>query len=251
MTAYSVIAACAPNLRDVGGLASEDGRRVRPGILYRSSHLAPPAEEVEGIRALGIKAVIDLRSPRERSSAPNTFLANEGVEIAEFDITADFRSGVDPLDHLRNDPGEAGAKLLMKATYKRLPRAAAPALRAAADRIIAGRVPLLVHCTAGKDRTGFVCAMLLIAAGVPAEAAMSDYLQSGGRSHPSVIDATRQIMAHGGLELSDAALGAINGVHRDYLGESFAVIALDYGGPDAYFEALGIDRARLREALLV
>lgn len=250
MVGRSIIAACAPNLRDLGGIPAADGRSIRRGIVYRSSHLAPPTEEVDLIRALGIKSVVDLRSTRERSRAPNTFLEGEGVDIVEFDIVADFRAAADPLDHLRSDPSVASAAALMRSVYRQLPNAAAPAVRGAAQLVVDGQVPLLVHCTAGKDRTGFVCAMLLLAAGVTREAVTADYLESEGRLHVSVSDATRRMMEQAGLDLTEAALEAINSARVDYLAESFAVLESDHGGPDAYIDALEIDCSRLRDAML-
>ena len=250
MPEQPVIAAWAPNLRDVGGLATSDGRSTRYGVLYRSPHLAPSPEEEASIHALAIRSVIDLRSARERDSAPNRFFSAAAVDLVEYDITADFRADDDPLAFLRNDPGEAGAVALMISTYRQLTAAAATAVRGAADLLVREATPLLVHCTAGKDRTGFVCAMLLIAVGVPHDVVIEDYLESSRRIHAAIRDATRTILAQSQIDLTDEALAALNAVRADYLHEALAVIARDYGSHSAYLDALGIDRARLRQVLL-
>lgn len=75
MSSHAIpIAPCAPNLRDVGGLAAGEGRTVRCNVLYRSEHLAPPEQEAAALAVLGIRSVIDLRSAREKARAPNAWL---------------------------------------------------------------------------------------------------------------------------------------------------------------------------------
>ena len=116
--------------------------------------------------------------------------------------------------------------------------------------LIAGDVPLLVHCTAGKDRTGFVCAMMLMGAGVAAGPVMADYLASERRRHPQVSEATRTMMANAGVAISDEILAALNGAREDYLAASFAVLDADFGGVEAYLDTVGVDRVALRSAFV-
>jgi protein-tyrosine phosphatase len=244
--------ACAPNLRDLGGIMAGDGKVVRPGILFRSEHLAPGADEAACLAALGIRAAIDLRSPRERGLAPNEWLIGQGIRIHEVDITADFRASADPLTPLIADPTEQGAFELMLATYREMPHAAGPAVKLAGALVAAGDMPLLIHCTAGKDRTGFVCAMLLLAAGVPLAAVLADYAASAGRCHDGARATTRELLhARMGVEPSIAVLDLLGGVRPEYLQASLGEIAARHASVDTYFEWLAVDRGAIAARLLL
>jgi protein-tyrosine phosphatase len=238
---------CAPNFRDLGGLPARDGRRIAPGRLFRSEALpAPGAVDAAVLDRHGMRLVCDLRSARERGEAPNAFWVDRGVELIELDIAADIR-GTAHWDAMVVDPGEAGAVELMRLTYRALPDAAAPHLRRLFDRIDAGDTPLMVHCTAGKDRTGVVVALLLSALGTPREAIYADYLETENRPNPAVVEATRRIMTHGlGRPVEAGALAALCGVRSAYLDESFAAIASGYGSLERYLEAAGLDAAKAR-----
>jgi len=246
---------CAPNFRDLGGLAAAGGRQVARGRLYRAEAIAaPPADEAKALAALSIRLVCDLRSAGERERAAGHW-PSSGATVLPMDVVADFRAHADPFAAMRADPGEAGAIALMTDTYDALPAACAPHLSVLFDRLLEGEWPLLVHCTAGKDRTGFVVAMLLHALGVPEPAIMADYLRSGDCVNPAVVDATRQIMTQGlGGPVEEGALGALTGVRPDYLEASLARIKRDHGTVLAYLrEAAGLDdlrRARLVAALV-
>ena len=244
------ISPCAPNLRDVGGTPAGYGKVVRTGMLYRSEYLAPSPDEAGPLAALGFRTVVDLRSERERTTAPNGWLAAQRATIHEIDVMADFRASADPLSALRTNPGAEGAQALMVAIYREKPYAARAAIKRVADVLIAGDVPLLVHCTAGKDRTGFVCAMMLMGAGVAAGPVMADYLASERRRHPQVSEATRTMMANAGVAISDEILAALNGAREDYLAASFAVLDADFGGVEAYLDTVGVDRVALRSAFV-
>ena len=186
----------APNFRDLGGLPTADGRIVRPGLVFRSEALLEPIDaDAAAIIAYGIVLVCDLRSDSERNHAPNDWWAAQGVELLDLDVMAAIEACDGPWLRLRSDRTTAGAIAAMEATYTALPAAALVHLAAIVDRIIAGNLPLLIHCTAGKDRTGFVSAMLLAALGVDHATILADYLDSDGRWTPQVREHTRQMVA--------------------------------------------------------
>lgn len=238
-----MILSCAPNFRDLGGQPAGAGRRVRHGQLYRSEAIPALApEEAQTLAALGIRLVCDLRSAMERDQAAGHW-PRSGATVLPMDVVADFRANRDPLAAMRANPGEAGAVALMTATYDALPAACAPHLVTLFDRLASGDTPVLVHCTAGKDRTGFVVAMLLHALGVPEDAIMADYLRSGDCPNPAVMAATRGIMetALGGA-VEESALMALTGVRPAYLEVSHARIRRDHGSVTRYLrEVAGLD----------
>jgi protein-tyrosine phosphatase len=236
---------CAPNFRDIGGLRSADGSQVANGRVFRSEAVLAPAEaDAARLAAHGIRLVCDLRSEHERACAPNDWWRTQSAELMEFDITADIR-GSAHLEAMIADPGEAGALELMRLTYRALPEAAAAHLARLFRRIADDHLPLVVHCTAGKDRTGVVVALLLSALGVPREAIYADYLESNARANQAVVAATRAIMvARLGRPVDEAVIQALCGVRPEYLDQCFAVIDSDYGGIDRYLtHAAGLDLA--------
>jgi protein-tyrosine phosphatase len=248
--AQSETLSSAPNFRDVA--AKVPG--LRAGMLVRSDMIMmPDAADAPQIAACGIRLVIDLRSPGERARAPHRWFTQTGVEIAGFDLAgrADTR---DALNRFAANNTVDGAHEMMRAAYEGFSAGAIPVLRFLGERIEAGQLPLLVHCTAGKDRTGFTIAMLLFALGIPRDAIDQDYLASHGREHSNAVEATRAMMnALLPNPITEEALARMSGVHVDYLEAALAEIERTYGSLSAYLLLAGLDEQRvqrLREILL-
>jgi protein-tyrosine phosphatase len=242
--------ASVPNFRDVA--AKVPG--MRAGMLFRSDMVMTPDEaDAPQIAACGIRLVIDLRSPSEQQRAPHHWFTQTGVEISGFDVAgrADPRIA---LERFAADNTVDGAHEMMRSAYEGFSAGALPVLRFLGERIEAGQLPLLVHCTAGKDRTGFTIAMLLFALGIPRDAINHDYLESHGREHHNAVEATRAIMnALLPNPITEEALARMSGVHVDYLESALAEVARTYGSLSAYLQLAGFDEkrvARLREILL-
>lgn len=151
-----------PNFRDVGGLPTSDGGRTRFRTLYRShapSGLGP--EGMAQIRALGLRAVLDLRDEFETVQWP-------------YDLgAASIRRYFVPV--LGNRPVPLDQSELYLHMIEACGSEFTRAVRAIAD---AESLPLLVHCAVGKDRTGVTVALALSAAGVTDEAIVTDFLRS-------------------------------------------------------------------------
>lgn len=244
-----------PNFRAVEALPAADGRQLRRGLVYRAEAVVDPGEhDRRSLAAAGIALVFDLRSGDERQRVPNAWWRSAGVEIDEHDILADIRGAGAAWDVLRRDPSAAGGRAVMLDIYAKLPEAAAPHFAAIVGRIAGGDLPVLIHCTAGKDRTGFVVAALLRLLGVPMAAIVDDYLLSADRINARVAEATRAlILTHVGFAVPDAACAALTGVSVDYLARSFAVIDAEWKSFDGWVAAAGIDAAAtaaLRDRLL-
>ena len=255
MAAVPAVIASAPNFRDLGGWRSADGRQVRSGLVFRSEALLAPTEtDADTLRAKGIVLVCDLRSGSERVHGPNRFWEGHGVERLTLDLLAAIPEDQGPWPILRARPDAAGARAAMRAVYAAMPASSVPLLGALFRRIAAGDLPMLIHCTAGKDRTGFVSAILLLALGVNRADVVQDYLESRGRWTVRAAGATRaMVRARAGHALDTAALEAMMGVEQEYLDASLESIAEIYGTIDAYLAAAGLDApllARLRERLL-
>lgn len=238
-----------PNLRSVGGIRAMDGRTMRDGRVYRSEAVHVPCDaDAEILRSLDIRSVFDLRGPGERDAAPNDWWRAHGATIEEVDLVADVRHAGDHWRALVDDPADGG-RAMMLATYAALPLAVLPHLDRLFTTVAAGRGATLVHCSAGKDRTGVVVALLLAAIGFDRATIIDDYLESGRRRNPKVVEFTRDLLsARLGAAPSDRTMDALTGVDPRYLETSFAVIDERYGSIESYFADAGWGDAR-REAL--
>lgn len=247
------------NFRDFGGYPTEDGGSVKAGLLFRSAHLSEATgADRDAIRRLGVRLVVDLRRPDERRLQPN--LWPEPADPARL-VTEDHpEDSYEPphLAFLRSAEltGDS-VRAFMRETYRRLPFD--PRLIALYRHWFAalaeGEAPALVHCAAGKDRTGVICALTLIALGVPQDAAIDDYLLTndavGVRTRmPKIAESMGKRF---GRVIPEEAVLPFLGVEADYLHAMFVTLA-EAGGPTLYLqETLGVDadlQARLRRLYL-
>lgn len=247
----------ASNFRDFGGGVTAGGRRVRRGLLYRSERLSQLSDtDLERLLPLGIALVCDLRGERERKRNPSRWPPGYQPDQLVLDLSADLRAGNEALRRLiEADPSPRGARQVMIETYRMLPGNAAAGLRELFKRLGDGTGPVLIHCTAGKDRTGFICASILHALGVAYEDILADYLLSAERIDLEALAPTTAELLHSmlGLHLDGEALAAVNGVAREYLDAAYAAASARFGSFDAYLEAAGLDgatRERLHVRLL-
>jgi protein-tyrosine phosphatase len=233
----------ASNLRDLGGWTTSDGRRVRSGRIFRSAALSRLSDaDRDRVRQLGLRTVCDLRGTSERAALP---VEVEGVEVISLAIEPTVGASLRDILARRDATGEDLMSLMRRAyvayaldcttQYRRL-------FELARD---ADRLPLMFHCTAGKDRTGFAAAMLLTALGVPQTQVMDDYLATNRL--------WRREAARGFAwppELADVLLR----VHPELLHVAFEAIESSAGSVKVYLErALGLDavaRVQLQDQLL-
>jgi protein-tyrosine phosphatase len=252
------------NFRDV---AEETG--VRPGRFFRSSELSRLSEEGrELIRRLGITDVADLRSPREvERRGPGQVPNGVAVHLLPFpDVSA--VDGEAPHEAtfqrmMREKPDDedvsVAARRFMTEEYLRFPTlgGAQRAVRQVISLLAADR-PVITHCFAGKDRTGFTVATVLEAVGVDRDAIMADFLRSNAampQLREQILESVRdnsetpEVVTFAEARLTDAVLG----VREDYLDAVRRSIEQNYGSLRSYLEAAGVaatDIAKARAALL-
>lgn len=248
----------ATNFRSLGGLPAADGRRVRPHALMRADRLYGLTEEDwQSLAATGLATICDLRSAAERSEYPNATPAHLGIRDVHCEIRNDLRADPSLALMLVQDPTERGAARLMVEIYRRLPRYMGTTLRTIVELVLDDGAPLLVHCSAGKDRTGFAIALLLHALGVPEDLIQADYLAS--RTWPGKERHRAALAARLGPVVAAAALDRVVDVVLDvresYLGSALAALVDEFGSMERYLEVeAGLDagrREQLRACLLV
>lgn len=227
------------NVRDLGGCTTAGGRRVLTGLVYRSAAPCQLSATARGEFArLGVRLVLDLRSNVERNHAPGEL----GVETWMRDYES---SGADLVrDWQTADLTAKRASALMTEVYRAMPEEQAEAIAELFWRIAAGSLPLLIHCAAGKDRTGVAAALLLASLGVPREAVESDFLRTRGDVGRALLE-TKAAMTRIGADVSRAGvLERIAHVYPDYLQAMFDAVDERHGSVAGYVhDRLKLDRA--------
>jgi len=236
----------APNFRDLGGLAVADGQTVRYGIVYRSEALwALTERDRQALDALGIRVAYDLRTPAERDAAPVSWPPNGRPEIVIAEAEQAAYGSLMQQVELAIDGSPEPVREAMLESYRAMPVAFAPIVGGVIEQVISGRVPVLVSCLAGKDRTGFVCAMLLFAAGARYEAVEEEYLRSNLFFGPDRI--AEAVVQTFGRAAPAEAVEAV-AVRTEYLQAALEVVERTHGSIDAYLERrAGLTPARRAE----
>jgi protein-tyrosine phosphatase len=231
------------NFRDLGGLPAAGGR-VRSGMLFRAEgprNFSP--SQFGELQALGIRAIIDLRSAEERDEVPHQWHGPDCKWLG-LDVNADLRVfGHDGRERLSKGRDPIIAIETMQETYRSIPKSLARHWPVIAETLLAGDVPALINCTAGKDRTGVAVAFLLGLAGVPRDAIMKDYLASAvfGENMFRAGTIEAGFMGSYGFLPSPGQIDALVGVRPDYLEAAWAEVERDGLGLDGYFENAGVD----------
>ncbi|WP_436232804.1 tyrosine-protein phosphatase [Actinacidiphila alni] len=254
------------NFRDVGGLPTADGRRVRHGVLFRSGHLAhADAGDTAFLAGLGLHTVFDFRNRDDIAlegpdvALPGTVNVNLPLSDPALGDNADFwrtvRDG--DLEQLEALLGDGRAADRMAGSYRKLIRertAEHARMLELLTEPVAPAVPALLHCAAGKDRAGTSIAIILLALGVERSAIEADYLESNAQHRRYRV---RRGDGSTGAQIDPAVMALLNPLFEarvEYLRTAFDTIEQEWGSVDRYLEeGLGLAkerRERLREALL-
>jgi protein-tyrosine phosphatase len=218
------------NLRDLGGLPTASGAMTQAGRLLRSE--SPHSLSAVGLLELldlGIGAVVDLRTTSEREHHPSP-LGAAGVHTAHAPI---FTDDEDYPDHL------ATAAEVYCWWLRERRAGVAAAMTAVAD---APSAPILVHCHAGKDRTGVVIALVLRLAGVDIETIADDYAISGVQ--------LAEMLARDRVTAVDRGMDPVRverlfTVRREAMVQTMACVDSDHGGVVPLLQGLGLGEARI------
>nr|WP_260859506.1 tyrosine-protein phosphatase [Streptomyces cupreus] len=244
------------NFRDVGGLPTADGRRVRHGVLFRSGHLAHATEQDAAfLDSLGLHTIFDFRNTADQKlEGPDIELAgvrNVNLPLSDPADGAEFwrmvRDG--DIEQLREILADGKAANRMIESYRMIVKERTAEHSQVLLSLAEDSVPALMHCAAGKDRAGLSIAVTLLALGVEREAILADYLESNAKHRRYKVQRnstyTPEVM-----EL----LSPLFDARAEYLTAAFDTIAETWGDVDTYLErALGVTpeiRERLRERLL-
>lgn len=250
----------APNFRDIGGYRNQSGRVFRTGLVYRSESLSYLTDaDLEKLRTLSIGLVVDIRSSHEKRQQSSRWPPDRPRRTLFCDVDADLRAGQEPLiSALRASPSVEGARQLLRESYGVMPTAFARHLFGIFAQLArADCPPAVLHCTVGKDRTGFLTAMLLFALGMSRETVYEDYLFTAHMPRNPRLAATLAGILRPQLrvDLDPAVMDTLLGVEAEYLDVALQSIERSHGSVECYLAvAGGLDsdtRKRLQERLLV
>jgi protein-tyrosine phosphatase len=212
----------ASNFRDLGGYPTADGRTTRWRHIFRSNHLGQlTADDIKIVRALGVKSAFDFRGVEER--AAGVCVVNE-ITVHSLPIEPTVVAALRA--ELAGGTLTAPVALeIMRESYRNYVRHNTHTFRTLFGHLLEDRAPLVIHCTAGKDRTGFASALILHALGVADEVIAEDYLLTNRHYKRDVSSAS---------DLPADVLDAIGNVEASYLAAAFEAVGSEYGDLETY-----------------
>jgi protein-tyrosine phosphatase len=227
------------NFRDAGGYPTTDGQRLRSGRVYRSGTLDDAREtDLHILQTIGLKTIVDLRAPKEKKKELPAIAGARRIDVP-IELENRTREKIQPLMTRRG--AENDVVEILKQMYRDLVDEAWPQASQLFKVLLnAEAYPVLIHCRAGKDRTGFMCALVQQAVGVERSAVFQDYLKTNDHFMPLTprIERMMKIFSLGRLQMENirASLSA----REEYLQAAFDQIDQRHGGLTAYLEKCGV-----------
>jgi protein-tyrosine phosphatase len=239
------------NFRDVGGHATVDGRRMKTGAVFRSDALTRfTHHDIAKLRQFGIKTICDLRSITEHSKRPRS------LDIVNIPLAEIEPGRKQLLGFLFGRVGGERFRAFSRRYYQHIAFEQTARVREILELLAQdGKLPALIHCTSGKDRTGFVAAVLQLLAGVPYATVEADYLRTNDYFAARLATFIRVVRAATLYRVREDRLRLVLMAHAEYLGEVHARIVAEHGTIEGYLhERCGLAQEtllRLKQNLLL
>jgi protein-tyrosine phosphatase len=223
------------NVRDCGGYLTGEGRTVKWGVLFRADglHRLTPKGQAT-LLSYGVRTIIDLRRSEELQIAPNVFADCSDVQYHHVSLAVDAERNMGP----QPDPEP------LVVTYRNILEARQPQVYTTLATFAETEgLPVLVHCTAGKDRTGVIVALLLASVGVPYETVIADYaLSSTYLGEGFMADIKKRALQRGFTWEQYAPLVACP---PEFMAQTLQYLDETYGGVSPYLRHIGLSEAQL------
>src|SRR6202048_2031596 len=233
----------ASNFRDLGGYPTGNGRSVRWRQIFRSNHLGHLTDDdIAVVQELGVRSAFDFRGAEERQAA---LCLMKDVTVHSLPVEPTVVAALRAISASGTQLSTDHAVEVMRDSYRSYVQQNTPRFRALFAHLLEDRAPLVIHCTAGKDRTGFACALILHTLGVSDDVIAEDYLLTNRyyQRDPSASS-----------DLPDDVRQVLGTVQPSFLAAAFEAIEADYGKLEGYFrDGLGLgaaERAHLEERYL-
>ena len=238
----------AYNFRDMGGHTSHDGRSMNQGILYRSDELSRLSKtDLVNFHTLNLRVVIDLRTPNERKTKLDRLPPDSDIRIISI-----------PIYPKRDDPNRLKKKLwfvtgkfkdfdfeeFTRTFYNKIAFEHTAQIGEIINLLSNTEIlPALIHCSGGKDRTGFISACIQLLAGVPRETVMNSYLLTNTLFKPHLNRYIRYFRWMTFFQLTTEQIRPVFEARREYLEDTLDAVFEKYGSIDNYLiEACGVTK---------
>jgi len=246
------------NLRDFGGYTNNAGQIVKKGSLFRCGAMSDiPPHAFDDFAALDIGVICDLRSIEEVDSAPTPTSSPFDCRVHIPIWPGSSNQFQDSVSNKEAGPKKADFIEFMRLVTRDIARDHVEAYKQLIKELMDTERGFLLHCSAGKDRTGFGAAIILTILGVDHDTVMHDYLVSNesselflrmrSRMENNILDKNLDV------KIDDEIIRVLSGVRAEYLTGAFEEIDQHYGGIDGYLEAIGVtaaEKAHLEARLL-
>ena len=245
------------NTRDIGGYQTSDLRTLRWRQIIRSENLSRlTASDFQKLEEIGVKTVIDLRTDREHDQSPTVWLGDNPPRFFHF-----------PIGDAHNDWFNAQRRMMksnrfteeqalehMVEGYRMIAEVGPPSFQKLMELVLdQSNWPILIHCNAGKDRSGVAVTLILEALGVDRETIMEEFLLTNeiGRSEEKAIFLSKESKySSSGTKFrrspSASAWFPIVGVQPEMLKAFYASVDERYGSLDAFLTEMGVDQEARR-----
>ena len=256
------------NFRDTGGTPLTAGGATRSGVLYRSDALSGLGETgLSQFAATPVGVVVDFRTPTERLMAPDVLPTSRPFRMVELSILEGAMTGLARQDASDASPQDPAAQLeairealaqppFLGDLYVGMLQGGASAFAEVARLVAASSdaepTAVVVHCTAGKDRTGVSAALILEAVGADRDAVVADYAASAGHLAGAWSDAMLATVGGLGVAITPAVRDIVTGSPAAAIEQALAWVDAEHGGAAGYLQSGGLtddELAALRRRL--
>jgi len=238
------------NFREVGGLHTTDEMMIREGMIYRSADLSRlTKQDIETFSTLGVQTVCDLRTASERKSHPPKIKEPDKIVHIPMHPDSKMPSKWTMFRMLVAEGKSFTFTPIMKDLYQSMLTERKEEIQQLFTLLSdKNNYPLMLHCTSGKDRTGFLSALIQLAAGVPVSAVLSEYMRSNEGVKMLVRRQQRFVRLMSLYRVSKKQIQPLLGVQQDYLEDVLNEMMETYGSAQRYLiEACDIPEAQLKE----
>lgn len=227
------------NFRDFGGYATTDGKRVKRGHLFRSDDLSKLSRrDIARLEQTGMQLICDLRTETEQQSKKSRML-NRGIEVANLPMQDKSQAftRLEFMKYLIRHGSEINFEQQMKDMYFHMGNGSQSTIKNIFSLLSRKeKLPVLIHCTGGKDRTGFIVAIIQLFLNVPYDHVLKDYLYSNVRIGPRMKKAENMIRFMSFYRVPAERIKPILEVRRDYLEDVLQPILARHGTIENYLK---------------
>ncbi|MEH7819958.1 MULTISPECIES: tyrosine-protein phosphatase [Bacillus] len=236
------------NFREVGGLQTTDQMVIKQGMIYRSADLSRlTKQDILTFSTLGIQTICDLRTSSERKSHPPKIMEHDKIVHIPMQPDSMMPSKWTMFRMLIAEGKSLSFTPIMKEVYQSMLYERKKEIQQLFTLLSDEKnYPLMLHCTSGKDRTGFLSALIQLAAGVPVHTVLSEYMRSNEGVKMLVKRQEQFIRMMSLYRVSKEQIQPLLGVQQDYLEDVLNEMMDTYGNAERYLvEACDVPKAQL------